>query len=38
MAEDLAHCLQAGMLDRVVKPIQREELVRLVRAHARAGS
>ena len=35
MAEDLAQCLQAGMLARVVKPIEREELVRVVRAHAR---
>jgi CheY-like chemotaxis protein len=35
MPEDLAQCLQAGMLGRVGKPIEREELVRLVRAHAR---
>ena len=35
MAEDLEHCLQAGMRGRVVKPIVREELVRLVLAHAR---
>jgi signal transduction histidine kinase len=38
MADDLAQCLQAGMLGRVVKPIQREELVRLVRAHARVAT
>jgi len=35
MAEDLALCMQAGMRDRVVKPIEREELVRLILAHAR---
>ncbi len=35
MAEDLEQCLRAGMRGRVVKPIEREELVRLVLAHAR---
>ena len=35
MADDLALCLQSGMRDRVVKPIERAELVRLVLAHAR---
>ena len=35
MAEDLVLCMQAGMRDRVVKPIEREELVRLILAHAR---
>ena len=35
MAEDLAACIAAGMRDRVVKPIERGELVRLVLAHAR---
>ena len=38
MAEDLARCLEAGMRGRVAKPIEREELVRLVLAHARRGS
>ena len=37
MADDLAQCLAAGMLGRVVKPIEREELVRLVREHARGA-
>jgi signal transduction histidine kinase len=36
MAEDLEHCLRAGMRGRVAKPIEREELVRLVLAHARS--
>jgi signal transduction histidine kinase/CheY-like chemotaxis protein len=35
MAEELAQCLQAGMRGRVVKPIERDELVRLVLTHAR---
>ena len=35
MAEDLEQCLRAGMRGRVVKPIERGELVRLVLAHAR---
>ena len=35
MADDLVQCLQAGMRGRVVKPIERETLVRLVREHAR---
>jgi signal transduction histidine kinase/CheY-like chemotaxis protein len=38
MPEDRAQCLQAGMRDRVVKPIERAELVRLVRAHARRAA
>ena len=36
MAEDLEQCLESGMLGRVVKPIQREEMIRMVLAHARA--
>ncbi len=35
MADDLQQCLQAGMRGRVVKPIEREELVRMVLEHAR---
>jgi CheY-like chemotaxis protein len=35
MAEDLEQCLRAGMRGRVVKPIEREDLVRQVLAHAR---
>jgi signal transduction histidine kinase len=35
MAGDLERCLKAGMRGRVVKPIEREELVRLVLEHAR---
>ena len=38
MAEDLAQCLEAGMRARVVKPIEREELVRVVRAHGRGAA
>ncbi len=36
MAEDLEQCLRAGMRGRVVKPIERGELVRQVLAHARS--
>ena len=36
MADDLEHCLRAGMRGRLVKPIEREELVRQVLAHARS--
>ena len=38
MAEDLQQCLRAGMRGRVVKPIEREELVRMVLEHARVRS
>ena len=37
MAQDLAQCLAAGMLARVVKPIERATLVQLVLEHARRG-
>ena len=35
MQEDRAHCIEAGMVDRVTKPIDTEELVRSVLRHAR---
>ena len=35
MQEDRANCLAAGMVDRVTKPIDTEELVRSVLKHAR---
>ena len=37
MQEDRAHCIEAGMVDRVTKPIDTEELVRSVLRHARRG-
>ena len=37
MAEDLEQSLRAGMRGRVVKPIERQELVRLVLEHARCA-
>ena len=33
MPEELAHCKEAGMLDRIVKPIVVDDLVRTIRKH-----
>ena len=35
LAEDRAECLQSGMVDRVLKPIVADELVRVILAHYR---
>jgi CheY-like chemotaxis protein len=33
MPEELARCKEAGMLDRIVKPIVVDDLVRTIRQH-----